>query len=198
MKITVVCGGGRKNGNGMYLINRALSNFDGINPMVKIHNLNEMQIEGCKGCFACRKKEICVIKDDMDDLKADLVLSDLVIFSSPLYMHDPTGKFMTMINRLYPLQDGQPGRYTLRHKPVQSMLIMTQGAPAIMFRSVPKRITKILTKQGFPMIGIVRLGWANELGAAEKNKRVLTKVDKLCNKVIKRSEWRDYKEKSVV
>ena len=181
MKITVFYSG-RKNGNGRMLIKRALVNFDKYNPNVKEYNLNEMQIQPCKGCFACRKKELCVCNDEMNQLRKDLISSDFVIFASPIYMLNASGSFCMMINRLYPLLEGEQGHYTKRHKPVKSMLILTQGAPSILFGGVERRIKSVLSSFGFQIIGTVRMGIANELGAVEKNVNVMKKIDRITRK----------------
>ncbi|MCB2362368.1 hypothetical protein [Clostridium estertheticum] len=90
-----------------------------------------------------------------------------------------------MINRMYPMIGGEPGRYTKRHPDKKCMIIMTQGAPTIMFRGAGRNIKSIINSFGFDVFGLVRFGFVNERGSAEKNKRVLRKIDRVCSKVIK-------------
>lgn len=47
MKITIVSGGGRKNGNGQILINEVLKQFDDRKPEVEVYYLGEMNIHPC-------------------------------------------------------------------------------------------------------------------------------------------------------
>jgi len=185
MKIVAIYGSARKNGNGTALVERAISNFADKNPEVKRYYLTDMDIKSCMGCFACRKKEMCVRKDDMNNLLQDIIESDFVIFSSPVYMYDASGSFRLMINRMYPMLGGEPGRYTKRHPDKKCMIIMTQGAPTIMFRGAGRIIKSIIKSFGFDVFGLVRFGFANERGSAEKNKRVLSKIDHVCSKVMK-------------
>jgi multimeric flavodoxin WrbA len=185
MKVVAIYGSARKNGNGAALVERAISNFADKNPELKRYYLSDMDIKSCLGCFACRKKEICVRKDDMNNLLQDMIESDFVIFSSPIYMYDASGDFRLMINRMYPMIGGEPGRYTKRHPGKKCMIIMTQGAPTIMFRGAGRNIKRIIKSFGFDVFGLVRLGFANEKEAAEKNKRVLRKIDRMCSKVMK-------------
>lgn len=180
MKITIVSGGGRKNGNGQILINEVLKQFDDRKPEVEVYYLGEMNIHPCKGCFACRKKELCVCQDEMDELRERLVESDFVIFQTPIYMNDATGSFRLMINRLYPLLSGEPGRYTKRHKNMKAMLITTQGAPTLFFSGATKRIKKILESFGFQFIGTVRAGLCNKAGAVAENQWALKRIAKIC------------------
>lgn len=183
MKITAVYGSARKNGNGAALVDRAISNFASENPEVKKYYLTDMNIEPCLECFACRKKETCVRKDDMSNLLNDIIKSDFVIFNSPVYMDDAAGSFRLMINRLYPMLGGDPGRYTKRYPNKKCMLIMTQGAPTIMFRGAGRRVKRIIKSFGFDVCLLVRCGFANNRGTAEKNERVLKKIDRLCKKI---------------
>ena len=185
MKIVAIYGSSRKNGNSELLVNHAINNLEVDNSEVKRYYLSEMNIKSCMGCFACRKKEMCVRKDDMNELLTDMVESDFVIFSSPVYMFDATGSFRLMLNRMYPLLGGKPGFYTKRHPGMKCMIIMTQGAPTIMFRSASKVIKRIIKSFGFNVFGVVRLGFANEKGIALKNKRVLRKINRICRKVVK-------------
>jgi multimeric flavodoxin WrbA len=186
MKIVAIYGSSRKNGNGAALVERAINNFADKNPEVNRYYLSEMDIKSCMGCFACRKKEMCVRKDDMSNLLQDIIESDFVIFSSPVYMYDATGSFRLMINRMYPMLGGEPGKYTKRYTNKKCMIIMTQGAPTIMFRSAGRIIKRIIKSFGFDVFGLVRMGFANERGAGEKNERVLRKIDNVCSKVIKK------------
>lgn len=184
MKITVVSGGGRPNGNGAALVKRALSHFQGAEHEIKKYDLTAMQINACKGCFACRKKEMCVHNDDMEELRKELLISDFVIFQSPMYMGSATGSFQLMLNRLYPMFDGEPGKYKRRHDGIKSMLIMTQGAPNFLFGSAMRKTRGLLANYGFKFIGTVRAGSANELGAVNKNNKAMQAVDAICLKAI--------------
>ncbi|URZ17591.1 flavodoxin family protein [Clostridium felsineum] len=185
MKIVAVYGSARKNGNGEVLVERAINNFADKNPEVKRYYLTDMDIKSCMGCFACRKKEMCVRKDDMNDLLNDIIESDFVIFSSPVYMYDASGSFRLMLNRMYPMLGGEPGRYTKRYTDKKCMLIMTQGAPLLMFSGASRTIKRIIKSFGFDVCGLVRMGFANERGAAAKNEKVLRKIDAVCSKAIK-------------
>lgn len=184
MKIVAVYGSARKNGNGAALVERAINNFADKNPEVKRYHLPEMDIKSCMGCFACRKKEMCVRKDDMNDLLKDIIESDFVIFNSPLYMYDASASFRLMLNRMYPMLGGEPGKYTKRHPHKKCMIIMTQGAPTIMFRRAHKVVKKIIESFGFDVCGLVRIGFANDRKASEKNIKVQAKIDKICSKTI--------------
>jgi NAD(P)H-dependent FMN reductase len=185
MKIVAVYGSARKNGNSEVLVERAINNFTDRDQEVKRYYLTDMDIKSCMGCFACRKKEMCVRKDDMNDLLKDIIQSDFVIFSSPVYMCDASGSFRLMLNRMYPMLEGEPGRYTKRYTDKKCMIIMTQGAPLLMFSGASRTIKRIIKSFGFDVCGLVRMGFANERGAAVKNEKILRKIDAVCSKAIK-------------
>lgn len=61
---------------------------------------NKYKIEQCKGCNQCFIKGHCSIKDDMGIVKKKMADSDIIIFASPIYVHQVTGNFKTFIDRI--------------------------------------------------------------------------------------------------
>ena len=64
-------------------------------------------IKPCQGCFACWKVTpgVCVIKDDMQQLLAKVLESDVVVFATPLYVDNVSGIMKLFMDRLIPLAD---------------------------------------------------------------------------------------------
>ncbi|WP_278462878.1 flavodoxin family protein [Thomasclavelia spiroformis] len=61
---------------------------------------NELKINDCIGCSKCFFEGKCSILDDMSIVKNKLIESDLIIFASPVYVHQITGCFKTFIDRI--------------------------------------------------------------------------------------------------
>ena len=40
----------------------------------------------CNGCLNCFKNGKCSINDSMDKLRAQILISDLIVFATPVYM----------------------------------------------------------------------------------------------------------------
>ena len=108
---------------------------------VRTYNLNELTIEHCKSCFHCmhNKPGICCIKDDMENIYADLKKSDLLIIGTPLYTDTMTSRMKVFFDRciasMQPfIYEDDRGRF--RHPfiwqmPKYLILISTSGFPEI-------------------------------------------------------------------
>lgn len=60
------------------------------------------QVEHCSGCQYCFKHAKCVKenKDDMKIIQDKILESDLIIFASPVYVHNVSGDMKILIDRL--------------------------------------------------------------------------------------------------
>ena len=184
MKIVAIYGSARKNGNCAAVVDTTLELLGGdAENTIKRYHLADMEIKPCLGCFSCRKKEGCVHEDEMNDLFWEIVNSDFVIFSSPVYCMDISGPFKMMYDRLYPTLGGEPGAYKPRYPGKKCMLILSQGAPRFMFRSVPRRVKKTLKMNGFDNVATVVSDLSNPIGAARKNVRLHKQLERICKKI---------------
>ena len=86
----------------------------------RVIELGNMNIEHCRGCFACWKVTPgrCAIRDDMDIIKDAILESDVVILSFPLYFFGMSSKMTTMLNRLLPLKMPYKGKLATKENPV--------------------------------------------------------------------------------
>ena len=127
-KIVAIYGSYRKNGNSSFILNTVLNS---INEEVEVQKyyLSDMNINGCKGCFYCRKNENCIIRDDMDMLIESIKRADKVIISIPIFMFQASGNIKLMLDRLYPLLKGENGQYTKRMNDKDTIVIYSQGSP---------------------------------------------------------------------
>lgn len=78
-------------------------------------SLNQLQVNGCIGCNACRYGKPCVQKDDFNSLVPKILEADLLVFASPLYFWTISSKIKAFIERFYCIaqKDDNPplGRY---------------------------------------------------------------------------------------
>ena len=179
MKITVLYGSARKNGRSSKRAKEILEKVKRDGDEIKEYWLAEMNIKPCIGCLACRKKEVCTRKDDdMEQIYADVVSSDFVIFSSPLYCLDVSGPFKLMFDRLYPMLDGPQGIYTPRHKGIKCCMVYSQGALEFWFGRAVNTMKSRLDQNGFENLGIIRETLTVDIKNATDNK-FLIKVSAL-------------------
>lgn len=65
-------------------------------------NLQTKKIEHCLGCLCCWKNEkgVCVIHDDMDEIRRLVMESDIIIESFPLYFFGQPSKMKAFVDRM--------------------------------------------------------------------------------------------------
>ncbi len=71
---------------------------------VKVIHAIDQHVEYCKGCFACMHNGgHCVHEDDMRGILEEILRSDLLIFSYPLYCYGMPAPLKAIIDRILPL-----------------------------------------------------------------------------------------------
>ena len=102
MKIVVLDGSPRKNGNTDIMVEAFKEGALKNNHTVEILKIAAMNLRGCQGCQYCYSHEgQCVFKDDMKGIFEELKDTDMVVFASPIYWFDITAQLKTVIDRLY-------------------------------------------------------------------------------------------------
>ena len=114
-KILIILGGGRSNGNTVQLAKAFMRGATEAGHHVQFISLNNINVNGCLGCKACRYEKPCVQKDDFNSLIPKIKTADLIVFASPLYFWTISSKIKAFIERFYCIakQDENPplGRY---------------------------------------------------------------------------------------
>lgn len=106
MKILIFNGSPKKDKSDTMHITRAF--LDGMMEVipqeVQLINVIDKHIGFCKGCFACKYNGgHCVIDDDMQEILEQMVSSDLLLFSYPLYSYGMPAMLKNLIDRTLPL-----------------------------------------------------------------------------------------------
>lgn len=106
MKILVFNGSPKKENSDTLHITRAF--LDGMkeeSPQdIHIINVIDKHIEYCQGCFACmRNGGNCIHDDDMRGILEEILESDLLIFSYPLYCYGMPAPLKAFMDRTLPL-----------------------------------------------------------------------------------------------
>lgn len=106
MKILVFNGSPKRERSDTMHITRAF--LDGMNAVceneVHIVNVIDKHIEYCAGCFTCMTHGgKCIYDDDMREILGEILGSDLLIFSYPLYCYGMPAPLKALIDRTLPL-----------------------------------------------------------------------------------------------
>lgn len=133
MKAVAILGSPRKQANSHKLVSEALAALPQKDLVAAKYVLNDLNIKGCQGCFACKgKSDTCVVKDDLAPVLAGVAEADFVILASPIYIGEVTAQTKAFIDRTFAyfkpdyMTSSTPGRL----QPGKKMLfILTQGMP---------------------------------------------------------------------
>ncbi len=106
MKIMILNGSPKRSAGDTMHMTRAF--VEGMNEAAEnqVHTIHviDKHIEYCKGCFSCmRNGGTCIHKDDMKELLEEILASDLLIFSFPLYCYGMPAALKALIDRTLPL-----------------------------------------------------------------------------------------------
>lgn len=106
MKIMILNGSPKREASDTMHMTRAFvagMNEVGENAVHTIHVIDK-HIEYCTGCFSCmRNGGTCIHKDDMRALLEEILESDLLLFSFPLYCYGMPAPLKALIDRTLPL-----------------------------------------------------------------------------------------------
>ncbi|MDC7126260.1 MAG: NAD(P)H-dependent oxidoreductase [Spirochaetales bacterium] len=139
MKVLVVSGSPRKNGNTMSMVKIVENNMKKIDESVDFEYLHliDKDLRYCRGCTICLRKggHNCPLKDDAPSILKAMNEADGIIFASPGYAAMVSGLFKNFIDRFMYL-DHIP---ELIAKP--AMIMSTSGGDGVM--GAPKYMAKM-------------------------------------------------------
>lgn len=102
MKVLIVNGSPRVNGNSARLVKEITNAFDSLNVEYDVLNIGNKNIRGCIGCLTCKNKgEGCVFKDEVNEASLKLKEADGFIVVSPVYYASPNGTVISFLDRLF-------------------------------------------------------------------------------------------------
>ena len=106
MKILVFNGSPKKDQSDTMCITRAfLEGMKEVAPQdIKTIHVIDSHIEYCTGCFSCMKNGgKCIHNDDMRSILEEILKSDLLVFSFPLYCYGMPAPLKALLDRTLPL-----------------------------------------------------------------------------------------------
>lgn len=108
MKVIVVLGSPRENGNSTVLAREVLRGAKEAGNETVVYDIDKMDVRGCCGCNFCRENSAdCRRKDDLQRYWKDLHECGALIVSSPNYYSQAVGPMITFMNRHYCLTDAK-------------------------------------------------------------------------------------------
>lgn len=101
MKIVVLTGSPRHNGNTNYLADRFIAGAQEKGHTVFRFDCAARKVAGCMACNRCGMDGDCVLKDDFDQVRPRLIEADMVVFVTPMYYFGFSAQLKNVIDRFY-------------------------------------------------------------------------------------------------
>lgn len=115
MKILVLNGSPKINGNTSFLIKNFKTGAENVGHKVEVIQVSGLSIRPCIGCSYCRNdgNGTCVFKDDMAMVFEKANEADLIVFASPVYYWGFSGQLQSLISRFYSVRRPNAKKYAL-------------------------------------------------------------------------------------
>ena len=105
MKILVLNGSPRKKSDTMHITNAFLKGINSNNEYeIEIIDVINKTIKPCLGCFKCVENgdNLCIQEDDQNEILKKMILSDIIIWSFPLYFFSLPSHLKAVLDRTLP------------------------------------------------------------------------------------------------
>ena len=107
MKILVITGSPRKNGNSFAMTEAFIHEAEQRGHSVRRFDAAFLKIGGCHACMTCYKTgKACSFDDDFNDIAPAILEADAVVFTMPVYWYSIPAQIKGAIDRLFSLVVG--------------------------------------------------------------------------------------------
>ena len=123
MKILVITGSPRKNGNSATLADHFIRGAKEAGHEVVRFDAAFKKVHPCVACNSCGMNGPCVFKDDFEFVRGHIVDADCVVFATPMYYFGISAQLKAVIDRFYAINGSI-------HVPKKAVLLMTYANTA--------------------------------------------------------------------
>lgn len=134
MKVLIINGSPRKNGNTYLALSEAAKTLENNGIETEIVQIGVKPVRGCIACGKCIEKELgrCVFDDDIcNRISEKLDDADALIVGSPVYYGQPNGSVLSLIQRMF-FSAGKKVQY----KPAAAVCVCRRGGATAAFETM--------------------------------------------------------------
>ncbi|HEX3016195.1 MAG TPA: flavodoxin family protein, partial [Desulfobacteria bacterium] len=144
MRFIAFIGSPRADGTTRFIVDKLLAGAQAAGAETKSYLLTELEFRGCQGCRKCKQEGVCDQKDDLSPLYAEIMASDVLVVSSPVYMAYLTGQTKLFLDRLYAFTG--PDQVSRVPHGKKCVLVLTQGYhDTTAYQALIKNVSSLLT-----------------------------------------------------
>ncbi|MBP5607387.1 MAG: flavodoxin family protein [Lachnospiraceae bacterium] len=101
LKVLILNGSPKNNGNTMVAVNEMLKVFDGEGIETELVHIGNRDVRGCVSCNSCSKTGKCVFDDIVNELAAKFEEADGMVVASPVYYASANATLIACLDRLF-------------------------------------------------------------------------------------------------
>ena len=101
MKVLIINGSPRPNGNTAIALKEMVNIFEADGIAVEVVQIGNKDIRGCIACGACASKGKCVFDDVVNELAPKFEEADGLVIASPVYYASANGTLIACLDRLF-------------------------------------------------------------------------------------------------
>ncbi|MCR4712519.1 MAG: flavodoxin family protein [Clostridia bacterium] len=111
MEIIVLMGSPNRNGSTGILAENFKRGAEEAGHTAEVIDVCHADIHPCIGCVKCGYEGPCVQKDDVEQIRRKLLVSDMVVFATPLYYYGMTAQLKAVVDRFCAYNSSLNGRH---------------------------------------------------------------------------------------
>ena len=142
MKVLILNGSPRVNGNTTIAVNELAKIFEQEKIETEIVQIGNKDIRGCIACGSCREKGKCVFDDAVNELAPKFETADGLVVASPVYYASANATLIACLDRLF-----YSSRFDKTMKVGASIVVARRGGCSATF----DELNKYFTISGMPV-----------------------------------------------
>ncbi|MCR4754957.1 MAG: flavodoxin family protein [Lachnospiraceae bacterium] len=101
MKVLILNGSPKVNGNTMVAVNEMIKVFDEEGVETEVVQVGNKDVRGCVSCGSCSEKGKCVFNDVVNEIASEFETADGLVVASPVYYASANATLIACLDRLF-------------------------------------------------------------------------------------------------
>ena len=136
MKVLLVNGSSHEQGCTYTALNEVAKSLNEHGIETEIFQLGKTSIQGCKGCWTCKKTKKCIFDDGVNEFVEKAAECDGFVFGSPVYYASAAGALVSFMDRVF-----YSGGRNLAYKPAAAVVSCRRAGASTTFDVINKYFT---------------------------------------------------------
>lgn len=129
MKVLLINGSPRKEGNTFIALSEVARTLEENGVEARIISIGKKAIQGCIACNKCFELGHCVFNDELyNKVREEMKTSDALIVGSPVYYAGPNGSLCALLDRFF-----YSSSEYLQYKPAAAVAVARRGGASVTF-----------------------------------------------------------------